>query len=334
LYLFYLTLKNKLNLGKSRKNVKKNLKVVIIMAYINSVFHGDCMELLKQIPDNSIDMVFTDPPYFLNNLDSNWSTDNLKAKSSNSHIKTLPMGMKFDRKQSYEFQKFMDKVMKELFRVLKPGGFCLSFSSPRLYHRLAVSMEDSGFELRDMIGWVYTKSQVKAFGQNHIIENDKVMTDPQKKELKEKLKSHRTPQLKPSFEPIGVGMKPIEGRFIDNMRKYKTGLMDCSNYVGNENDRFPTNVMSTNEIDENMDKYFFVPKASKQEKLDNSHPTVKPVNLCEHLIKLFCPEDGTVLDPFSGSGTTLVAAMNNSRHFIGSELNDGYIKIANKRLGI
>ena len=95
--------------------------------YINQIFHGDCMILLKEIPDNAIDFCLIDPPYMFHGLDSGWSIENLEKKKSNSHIKSLPMGMKFDRKQSYEFQDFMSKVCKEIFRVLKPGGFFLCF---------------------------------------------------------------------------------------------------------------------------------------------------------------------------------------------------------------
>ena len=124
--------------------------------------------------------------------------------------------MKFDRSQSVKFREFYTEISKEIFRVLKPGGAFLSFSSPRLYHAMASAMEDAGFEIRDMMGWIYTQSQVKAFSQDHIIDKDKTRTPAEKEALKEKCRGWRTPQLKPAIEPICVAFKPIEGRFIDN----------------------------------------------------------------------------------------------------------------------
>lgn len=297
---------------------------------LDTVHHMDALTFLKQIPDNSIDMCLSDPPYGYDKLGVGWSPTELKKKSSNSHIKTLPMGMKFDKNQSKKFEEFMAPISKEVYRVLKPGGFFLSFSSPRLFHRLVVAVEDSGFEIRDSIAWLYKKSQVKAFGMNHIITKDKKMGEQEKTKLKEELKTKRTPQLKPCFEPICVGMKPIEGRFIDNYQNYKTGLMDISHRVGD--DKFPSNVMASDAIDTEIQNYFLVPKPSKDEKGNfNIHPTVKPVALCQHLIKLFCPEEGTVLDPFVGSGTTALAAVNVSRHFAACDINEEYVEISNKR---
>jgi len=302
------------------------------MSYIDTIHCSDALTFLKELPNNSMDMVLTDPPYFYKNLDGAWSGENLNKNISNSHI-VLPRGMKFDRKQGYDFQKFMDEISKEIYRVLKPGGFFLCFSSPRLYHRLVVAIEDNGFEIRDMIGWLYNKSQVKAFSQNHIIDKDKIMTNVEKSELKEKLENHRTPQLKPAFEPICIAMKPIEGRFIDNVREWGTGLMDCSQRVGDNQDKFPSNVMATNRLNPDIEKYFLVPKPSKSEKGENNtHLTVKPIELCEHLIKLFSTEESIILDCFMGSGTTAISCINTYRHFCGCDKSQEYVDIANDRI--
>ena len=278
------------------------------------IFHGDCFELLKDIEDNSIDCVITDPPYFIDSMDNNWSTEEQEKRKSNSFISKLPIGMKFDSKQGQNLEKFINQVSKELFRVLKPGGFFLCFSATRMYHNIASGIEKAGFQIRDQISWTFNVSQVKAFRQDHIISKDKIMNDIEKKELKDKLKDHRTPQLKPKFEPICVAMKPIEGRFIDNIRKYQTGLI----YIDPDKP-FPCNVM-------------YHSKPSKKEREDNTHPTVKPIGIIKELIDIFCPKDGTILDPFLGSGTTAVSARQMKRDFIGSELNKEYIDIINKRI--
>jgi site-specific DNA-methyltransferase (adenine-specific) len=274
---------------------------------MQKLFHGDCFNLFKKLKDCSVDFIITDPPYFLDSMDSNWSPD--KMKKQNSHISNLPIGMKFDPKQGKKFEEFMTKVSKELYRIIKPGGFFLCFSAPRLYHNLAKGIEESGFEIRDQISWNFEKSQVKAFRQDFIINNDKTMTSCEKIKLKKELKNFRTPQLKPQFEPICVAMKPIEGRFIDNYKKWKTGLINFENC--------PRNVLH-------------FPKPTRE--IFNTHPTVKPVQLIEHLISVYCSTNGTVLDPFIGSGTTAVACLITKRNFIGSEINKEYIDITKKRI--
>ena len=301
---------------------------------VNCILHGDCLEHMKQIASNSIDMVCTDPPYFLDGLGSEWDKTALDAKGSSTVVGNLPKGMKFDREQSRRFHDFYQKVAAEVFRILKPGGAFLSFSSPRLYHSMAWAVESTGFEIRDMLGWIYTQSQVKAFSQDHIIKKDKTLTDEQKTALCELCTDWRTPQLKPAIEPICLAVKPIEGRYVDNFATYGTGLMNCSaeTKVGPTQSGFPANVLTT-ETDICGTSVFLVPKPTKVEKGDyNTHLSVKPVALIAHLIRLFTKPDAIVLDPFLGSGTTAVACVQTGRSYLGCETNAEYISIAKKRL--
>ena len=303
---------------------------------INRVTFGECMDIMRTMPANSVDMICTDPPYFLDSLGSDWNKKSIDAKGASSMVGNLPKGMKFDRKQSKKFNEFYSKVSAEAFRVLKPGGAFLSFSSPRLYHSMAWAIEDAGFEIRDMIGWVYTQSQVKAFSQDHIINRDARKTEEQKTQLKELCKNWKTPQLKPAIEPICLAVKPIEGRYIDNFQNYGVGLMNTSEEtrVGGGG-YFPANVVVTEEgtTDADMDKVFLVPKPTKAEKgAYNTHLSVKPVHLISHLIKLFTKEGALVLDPFMGSGTTAVACIQTNRRFAGFDINREYIAIAERRI--
>jgi site-specific DNA-methyltransferase (adenine-specific) len=87
---------------------------------------GDCLDRLKDLEDNSIDAIVTDPPYGLSFMGKKWDYD-------------VPS---------------VD-IWKECLRVLKPGGYLLSFAGTRTQHRMAVNIEDAGFEIRDMIAWVY-----------------------------------------------------------------------------------------------------------------------------------------------------------------------------------
>lgn len=302
--------------------------------YINRITLGDCLEHMRHIPSQSVDMVCTDPPYFLDGLGSEWNTTALQAKGASSVVGNLPKGMKFDRDQSRRFHDFYIRVATEVFRILKPGGAFLSFSSPRLYHSMAWAIESAGFEIRDMLGWVYTQSQVKAFSQDHIIDKDKTLTPEQKAALKATCEGWRTPQLKPAIEPICLAVKPMEGRFIDTFAKYGTGLMNCSaeTKVGPEQLLFPANILTT-EPDVCGSSVFMVPKPTKTEKgTYNTHLSVKPVALISHLIRLFTRADAVVLDPFMGSGTTAVACVGTGRRYIGFDTNAEYITIANRRI--
>ncbi len=300
---------------------------------INKVSYGECVDMMKKMSANSIDMVCTDPPYFLDGLGNDWNKESLDTKGSSAVVGNLPKGMKFDRNQSKKFNEFYSKVSAEVFRILKPGGAFVSFSSPRLYHSMAMAIEDAGFEIRDMLGWIYTQSQVKAFSQDHIIDKDKTLTAEQKNKLKETCTNWKTPQLKPAIEPMCLAVKPIEGRYIDNFQKYGTGLMNTSDETKTGEGFFPSNILTTEEVEESMDRVFLVSKPNKTEKGDyNTHLSVKPVQLISHLVKLFTKENAIVLDPFMGSGTTGVACVQSKRRYVGFDINQEYIKIAERRI--
>jgi len=80
-------------------------------------------------------------------------------------------------------------------------------------------------------------------------------------------------------------------------------------------------------------KYFYAPRATRKERKEyNNHPTPKPISLMEYLIKIYCPEDKIVLDPFCGSGSTGIAALLNNRKFIGIDMEEEYISISEKRI--
>lgn len=92
------------------------------------IINGDCLEELKKLPDNSVDSIVTDSPYELGFMGKSW--DNTGIANS-------------------------VELWTEALRVLKPGGHLLSLGGTRTYHRMAVAIEDAGFEIRDMIEWVY-----------------------------------------------------------------------------------------------------------------------------------------------------------------------------------
>ena len=299
--------------------------------YLDTIIHGDSVFELKKIQDNSIDVVVTDPPYFLDKLDSTWDRNKVHSENNMLTVTSLPSGMVFSREQGVNLYNWYLDISKEILRVLKPGGFFFSFSSPRLYHRMASAVDDAGFEIRDGFIWLYTQNQVKAMSLNHVIKRMNI-TDSEKENLIKRLSGWKTPQIKSCFEPIVMGQKPKEKDFLNNIQTYEVGLFNTNAMIG-EN-MYPANALSTEEISEVIDRVFLIAKPTKAEKGDyNDHKTVKPVSICEHLIRLTAfSKDAVVLDPFMGSGTTAVAAKKNKVHFIGIELNQSHIDIANKRL--
>ena len=94
----------------------------------SKVLQGDCQDKLKELADNSVDSIVTDPPYELGFMGKSWDNTGIANNS---------------------------EMWAECLRVLKPGGYLLSFGGTRTYHRMAVAIEDAGFEIRDMINWCY-----------------------------------------------------------------------------------------------------------------------------------------------------------------------------------
>ena len=156
------------------------------------------------------------------------------------------------------------------------------------------------------------------------------ISEEEKAKLMEEYTDFKTPQIRSCFEPICVAMKPIgKLTFIKNELQFKTGLLDFSQKVGADKDRVPANIITTEEYNDVYDKNFLVSKPGKKEKGEgNSHITVKPVALMEHLVQLFSKKGSLVVDPFLGSGTTALACKNTGRKCIGIELNKEYYEIA------
>jgi site-specific DNA-methyltransferase (adenine-specific) len=366
-----------------------------------SLHIGDCLDVLKSLDAESIDAIVTDPPYGLAFMGKKWDYD-------------VPS----------------TDIWQECLRVLKPGGHLLAFAGTRTQHRMAVRIEDAGFEIRDMIAWVYGSGFPKSLDVSKAInkaagaEREVVGTKDNKGRCAgniaciglntnkdgDPITAPATPEaqqwagwgtaLKPALEPITLARKPLIGTVAENVLEYGTGALNIdgcrvegenwvktpaksdsglgggylggkkpilreSNHIG----RWPANFIhdGSDEVTDlvgSAARFFYCPKASKAEReagLDgmeenpagslnmridahaikngmntepqrNHHPTVKPIDLMAYLCRLITPPNGTILDPFTGSGSTGVAALREGFKFIGIELNAEYAEIAQKRI--
>jgi DNA modification methylase len=419
------------------------------------VFAGDCRDALQHLPDNSVDSVVTDPPYELGFMGKSWDSS----------------GIAYD-----------PAVWAECLRVLKPGGHVLAFGGSRTWHRLAVAVEDAGFELRDSIAWIYgsgfpkslniAKNIDKAMGVESEVIGTRMAQGSARKIKGTNAAANKIPNsgsleydetvieitkpssyeaqqwegwgtaLKPAFEPVVVGRKPfgkgvtvaenvlawgVGGLNIDGSRiagdvpsvpqpsfGVAKGVYEFGSGEGRNGEmskapsgRWPANVIfdevTAGLLDEQsgvsvsksggksgthpgpMDwgkengdtprgghddtggasRFFYVAKASKRDRNEgleeleavrhadrvvddgpggenprnrtnqakqNFHPTVKPTALMRYLIKLVTPPGGTVLDPFTGSGSTGKAALLDGFQFVGVELTEEYLPIIEGRL--
>ena len=270
------------------------------------IINNDCIKQLKSLPDGIFDSCVTDPPYHLTSIVKRFGPGQKPINNRDTkmgiegpyhNIARGFMGQTWDGGDI----AFKTEIWKEVFRVLKPGSVLLAFAATRNYHRLAVAIEDSGFEIFDMINWIYGSGF------------------PKRKNL-----------LKPAHEPIVMARKGVNKELnLDECRVSSTDI-DKSNQ--NEKGRYPSNVIHDG-LEEDWSKYFYCSKASKKEKEDTTHPSVKPINLMRYLIKLVTRKKGTVLDPFAGTGTTGEAAILEGCKYYLIEKNKKYFKDIENRVG-
>ena len=279
---------------------------------ISEIRNTDCVEGMKTIADNSISLILTDPPYFIDGMDDKWNKQKLDSRIKKGVIGSIPAGMKFDRNQSKNLYNFMLPIAKQWYQIIKPGGFVLCFANPRLSHKTASAIEDAGFEIRDLLAWKY-EGQPKAFTQDHFVRKYQI-SEKLKQRIINELDGRKTPQLKPQMETIILAQRTKEGTFVDNWMVHKTGLIDVKTpYLDSE--KFPGNII---EVSKPREKY--------------GHIAAKPVDLLRHLIRIFSYREGVVLDTFAGSGSTGVAAKLEGRDFIGFEIDEEMASIAESRI--
>lgn len=119
-----------------------------------TLYGGDNRDVLRSLPDCSIDSIVTDPPYALVSIVKRFGGANAKpTKDGDVYARASSgfMGKQWDTGEV----AFSEVFWAECLRVLKPGGYVVAFSGTRTYHRMAVAIEDAGFEIRDQLAWAY-----------------------------------------------------------------------------------------------------------------------------------------------------------------------------------
>ena len=289
----------------------------------NSVTNGDSIELIKKVQTQSAHLILSDIPYGIGADD--W--DVLHKNSNNAYLGSSPAqksaGAIFkkrgkpingwsdaDRKIPLEYQQWCEEWASEWYRTLKPGASAIIFAGRRFSHRCICAMENAGFNLRDIIAWMRTKAPHRAQRLSCVYERRGDQYN------KEKWDGWRVGNLQPTFEPILWFSKPykIGGTIADNVLLHGVGAYNQDAFTARNGK--PENVIH----------------AGFERNGGGLHPTQKPVSLMKALIELTTQEGQLVIDPFSGSGSTLVAAKELGRNYIGFEFNPAYVEISKKRL--
>ena len=284
------------------------------------IVNADCIEHLKTIEDNHFDSVVTDPPYHLTSIAKRFTNSTEAKYGKDGSFQRLSKGFHGHEWDGGDIA-FTTDLWKEVYRTIKPGAVLLAFAATRNYHRMATAIENSGFEIFDMINWIYGSGF------------------PKRKNL-----------LKPAHEPIVMARKGVNkplnldecrvGDFEQDTSKNRRNTQEEQIFKGGwkgdkggevVKGRWPANVIHDG-LEEDWSKYFYCTKASKKEKGDTEHPTVKPLELMRYLVRLVTPKDGLVLDPFAGTGTTGEACILEGRNYYLIEKTKKYISDIEKRI--
>lgn len=295
------------------------------MIELNKLYNEDCIDFFKKIEDETITTCATDPPYNYEFIGRNWNEQEIKrrivnAKSNkNILVKNIPYGSGLsggirnkrwyekNKNNIFEYQKWFEEVGKEIYRVLKPGSFCIVFNSTRTIAHIQIALENVGFYTKDIIVWKRQSGIPKG------INIEKKLSKMGKTSSNDWKGWHSC--LRNEWEAIVLVQKPLKNNHIETLEKYGTGLLYTKEF-----EKFKSNIID-NIVRERKENF-------------NTHPTVKPLNLMRYLIRLTTPKKkgNIILDPFAGSGTTLLAAKIEGLNFLGSEIVSEYVDIFYKRL--
>ncbi|GAB3176161.1 hypothetical protein GCM10027059_50610 [Myceligenerans halotolerans] len=227
-----------------------------------TVYHGDCLKVLAELPDRSVDSVVTDPPYGIGFMGKAWDQPgeygshrkngtpgrhNRRPGAIGDHTKTTARdgameAGRYDLSSAamHNFQRWCQAWATECLRILRPGGHLLAFGGSRTWHRLANGIEDAGFELRDSIAWIFASGFPKSLdvakainqGRNNTADapgGSGGPTGPRDgtpgSSAAQRWQGWGT-GLKPAFEPIVLARRPLAGTVAANVVQHGTGALN------------------------------------------------------------------------------------------------------------
>lgn len=371
-----------------------------------TVYRGDCREVLPTLDEGAVDAIVTDPPYDLLTASRNGSRRSNNPDTPQGRTGRGFMGHQWDASGV----AFDPATWAALLRVATPGAWLLAFGGTRTHHRMAVAIEDGGWELTDELAWIYAQGMPKgrttlkpahepillarkrakrtrplAIDECRIPFADEA--DQAESTGKNQHADFGTPpggnHIYGDFTMVPARNYGADGRWPANvvltdpvLDRGSIGVIQSRDETarGHVPASRPASAFQANEQPEtgaeqrldtgSYSRYFLVPKAGRRERnagleahderpmlwssgtqspgtfqsegtkraARNPHPTVKPVELMSHLVRLVCPPGGVLLDPFLGSGSTAIAALGHGRRCIGIELDPDYVQIALSRL--
>lgn len=225
------------------------------------LLHGDCFELIKKIPNDSVDLVLIDPPYEVSR-DTNFASGEAKGKDTDRFRVSMDFG---DWDNNFTG---LDRIIKECYRILKKSGTLICFYDLWKITHLKDYFEDAKFKQIRFIEWLKT---------NPVPLNSKI--------------NYLTNSREIAISGVKSGKPTFHSEYDNGIYQYP---------ICHDKDRF--------------------------------HPTQKPLQLIEAIIKKHSNENDLIVDCFMGSGTTGVAATNLNRNFIGIEINKEYFDKAKIRI--
>ncbi len=296
---------------------------------MNSQLKLDCVAVtdgikaVTNIPEASVHLILSDIPYGIgadewdvlhNNTNSAFlGSSPAQQKAGNvfrRRGKPLNGWSQADRQIPTEYQVWCSTFARDWLRVLKPGGSAIVFAGRRLSHRCVVALEDAGFTYKDTLAWLRQSSPYRAQRISAVFQRRGDTANAADWD------GWRVGNLRPTFEPALWFVKPypIGSTITDNVLEYAVGAFNQEAFIKYE--MTPDNILRSG--------------FSRGE--GGRHIAQKPVKLLQALIELTTREDQVVLDPFCGSGSTLVAAKTTSRHYIGFDIDPESVAISRDRL--
>lgn len=308
---------------------------------------GDCRESMAALPAESVDAVVCDPPYELGFMGKGWDASGIAydVEVWRQALRMLkPGGHLLAFSGSRTYHRMACAIEDAGFEIRDQIMWVYGSGFPKSLDVSKAIDKAAGHEreiVREGASGRGTKT-ISSLGNGlNVNFAPRPITAPATDDARRW--SGWGTALKPAHEPICMARKPLAGTVAANVLRHGTGAINVDG-CRIEGNRWPANLIhdGSNEATDGLReaaRYFYTAKASSEDRGEmlgdvprNMHPTVKPTDLMRYLVRMVTPPGGTVLDPFTGSGSTGRAAMLEGMRFIGCELSPDYAEIARARI--